>query len=64
MATHCNEIRQAAYLLHSQGTYPSARQVTKQLSDPHVIRTKEGHEAWCQVLEELGYPAGHLKKYT
>jgi len=64
MAIHCNEIRQVADHLHSQGIYPSARQVTKQLSDPHAIRTKEGHEAWCQALEELGYPAGHLKKYT
>ncbi len=63
MATLCNEMRQAVYIIHSQGIYPSARQVTKQLSDIHVIRTKEGHEAWRQALKELGYPVDHLKVY-
>jgi len=60
----CDEIRRAAFMLHTQGVYPSARQVFQQLGEPHALRTKEGHEAWCQVLEELGYPTGHLKKYT
>jgi AraC-like DNA-binding protein len=60
----CKEIRRATFTLHSQGIYPSARQVFQQLGDPHVIRTKEGHEAWCQALEELAYPTDHLKKYT
>ena len=64
MAALCHEIRQAAFHLHQQGTYPNARQVRKQLSNPHTMRTKEGHEAWCQALEELGYPTCHLKKYT
>src|SRR5450755_2666991 len=39
----CKEIRRATFTLHSQGIYPSARQVFQQLGDPHVIRTKEGH---------------------
>lgn len=64
MAVLCHEIRQAVFHLHRQGTYPSARQVRKQLSNPHAIRTKEGHGAWCQALEELGYPTGHMIKYT
>jgi len=63
MATLCNEIRQATFLLHSQGMYPSARQVFQLLGDPHAILRKEGHEAWCQALQELGYPTDHLKKY-
>ncbi len=63
MTPLCNDIRQAVYIIHSQGIYPSARQVTKQLSDTHVIRTKEGHEAWRQALKELGYPVDHLKVY-
>ena len=61
MATHCNEIRQVAFHLHGQGTYPSAKQITKQLSYPQAIRTREGHEAWRLILEELGYTTGHLK---
>ena len=61
MATHCNEIRQVAFHLHGQGTYPSAKQVTKQQSYPQAIRTREGHEAWRLILEELGYTTGHLK---
>ena len=63
MTAHCNEIRQAVFLLHGQNTYPSARQITKHLSDAQAIRTKEGHEAWCLALEELKYPTGHLKRY-
>lgn len=63
MAIICEELRNAAVLLHNQGTYPSARQISNQLSDPHAIRTKEGHEAWRKVLEELGYPVDHLKRY-
>ncbi len=63
MAAYCNEIRQAAFLLHLLDTYPSARQVMKQLSYPQAIRTKEGYEAWRLTLQELEYPTGHLKKY-
>jgi hypothetical protein len=64
MAPICSEIRQVALLLHSQYIYPSASQISIQLHDPHIIRTKEGHEAWRLALEELGYPTDHLKKYT
>jgi len=63
MATLCNEIRQAAFHLHRQGTYPSKRQVSKQLSDPQAMRAREAYEAWRLTLEELGYPTDHLKKY-
>ncbi len=63
IATHCNEIRKATALLHNQGVYPSSWRVAKQLSNPHFIRTREGHEAWRVGLEELAYPTDHLKKY-
>jgi len=63
VAMYCNEIRQVALILHDQGKYPSSWQIVKQLSDPHTIRTKEGHETWRQILEELGYPTGHLEKF-
>jgi hypothetical protein len=63
VAMYCSEIRQVALLLHDQGKCPGAWQIAKQLSDPHTIRTKEGHETWRQILEELGYPVEHLKKY-
>jgi hypothetical protein len=63
MATLCHEIRQAAFHLHRQGTYPSKRQVSKQLSDLQAMRAREAYEAWRLTLEELGYPTGHLKKY-
>jgi transcriptional regulator with XRE-family HTH domain len=59
----CKEIRHTAFLLHEQGIYPSARQVLKLLNDPHILRTKEGHEAWRLTLEELGYPTDKFKRY-
>ncbi len=63
MAIYCNEIRKAAFLLHGQGVYPSSWRISQRLSDPHAIRTKDGHEAWRLALEELGYPTGHMKRY-
>jgi len=60
----CEEIHSVAIQLYSQGIYPSARQISKQLSDPHAIRTKEGHETWRQVLNKLGYSTEHLTQYT
>jgi AcrR family transcriptional regulator len=64
IALLCKEIRQVAYHLHSQGIYPSARQVSQELGDSHALLSKEGRDAWCQALEALGYPTVHLKKYT
>jgi hypothetical protein len=46
MAGIGEEIRRSAFLLHEQGIYPSARKVFTLLNDPHILRTKEGHEAW------------------
>lgn len=63
MAGISKEIRRAASLLHEQGIYPSARRVFNVLNDPRVLRTKEGHEAWCLSLEELGYPTNTFKRY-
>ncbi len=45
-----------AFLLHPEDTFPTARQVTKRLSDPHAIRIKERLEAWRLTLEEVEYP--------
>jgi hypothetical protein len=63
MAGIRREIRRATSLLHEQDIYPSARRVFSMLNDPHVLRTKEGHEAWRLALEELGYPIDELKRY-
>lgn len=51
----CKEIRQAVLTLHQQGIYPTARQVAKLLSDPNLIRAKDGHEQWRAMLSSLGY---------
>jgi hypothetical protein len=64
IALLCREIRQGAYHLHSQGIYPSARQVSQELGVSHAILSEAGRDAWCQALEALGYPTAHLKKYT
>ena len=63
MAEIRKEIRRAASLLHEQGIYPSSRRVCSLLGDPHILRTKEGHEAWCLSVEKLGCPTDTLKKY-
>jgi hypothetical protein len=63
MAGSGEEIRRAAFLLHEQGIYPSARKVFTVLNDPYSLLTKEGHEAWRLALEELGYPTDKFKKY-
>ena len=33
------------------------------LNDPHILRTKEEHEAWHLALEEPGYPVDTFKRY-
>jgi hypothetical protein len=63
MAGISEEIRRSAFLLHEQGIYPSARKVFTLLNDPHILRTKEGHEAWRMALEALGYPTDKFKRY-
>lgn len=63
MAVVGEEIRQVVLQLHEQHMYPSARQVSKLISDQHALRTKEGHEAWMIILQELGYPTDTLRKY-
>jgi hypothetical protein len=64
VARTCTEICQAVMLFHQQGVYPGYGRVTEQLNKPHILRTKEGHEAWRVALEELGYSTNHLKKYA
>ena len=59
----CEQIRQVMRILHKQGIYPGARQVSERLNNPHILRTIEGHEAWRLTLEELGYPTDTLKRY-
>ena len=59
----CEEIRQAVLLLHNQGIYPAAKQVSLLLENRHSIRTIEGHEAWRLALAELGYPTDAIKRY-
>ena len=56
------EIRHTAFVLHARGVYPSASQIGKVLKDPHIVRTKEGREAWLLALTELDYPTGQIVK--
>lgn len=60
----CEDIRQAVLLLHNQGIYPAAKQVSLLLKNRHSIRTIEGHEAWRLILTELGYPTDAIKRYA
>jgi len=50
----CNEVRLATLKLHVEGTNPSANQVASKLSDPGVMRTREGLAAWHATRRELG----------
>jgi hypothetical protein len=59
-----DKIRQAVFIYHEEGLYPGSKRISKVLGDPHLQRSKEGLEPWRLTLEELGYPTGHLKKYT
>ncbi len=63
MAAICEQIRQVMLILHKEGIYPGARQVSERLNNRHILRTIEGHEAWRLTLEELGYPTDKLKRY-
>ena len=47
-------IRQATLMLYSEGINPSAKHVTKKLSDSGFMRTPEGLTAWHAARYELG----------
>src|SRR6266487_792781 len=59
----CSEIRCAVLTLHQQGIYPSTRRISKIISYPYAVRSKEGYETWIMMLEELGYSTEKLKKH-
>jgi len=50
----CNQVRLETLKLHGEGTNPSANQVASKLSDPGVMRTREGLAAWHTARRELG----------
>lgn len=50
----CSEIRQTTVKLYTEGTYPSAQRVASRLSEPGLMRTREGLTAWHATLRELG----------
>lgn len=54
MEQGCSEVRQATLMLYSEGINPSAKHVTKKLSDSGVMRTPEGLTAWHAARCELG----------
>jgi transcriptional regulator with XRE-family HTH domain len=54
IAQACDEVRQVAPALHTQGIYPSVHRVKSQLSIPSMMRKPEVLAAWRAVLSELG----------
>jgi transcriptional regulator with XRE-family HTH domain len=50
----CNEIRLTTLKLYTERTHPSANQVASKLSDPGMMRTREGLDAWHSARRELG----------
>jgi transcriptional regulator with XRE-family HTH domain len=50
----CSEVRQATLMLYSEGINPSAKHVTRKLSDSGVMRKPEGLTAWHAARCELG----------
>lgn len=51
----CYSITQAALLLHSQGVYPSARQIAQLTGDPFLLVEREAQEMWRSIMKDLGY---------
>lgn len=51
----CDEVRQAAHTLHSQGRYPSQRQIEKFLGRRGMFREQKVIAAWHDTLQELGF---------
>jgi hypothetical protein len=56
------EIRQVVLQLHEKNIYPSNEQVRGAVGDRHILRTKEGRDAWLLTLQELGYPTDIFQK--
>ena len=52
---HCDEVREAMLILHTQECYPSLRQVRKILKNPSILKDSHVHNAWKEMLKELGY---------
>jgi transcriptional regulator with XRE-family HTH domain len=50
----CNEVRQVTLSLCVDGANPSAQRVASKLSDPGMMRTREGLTAWHAARRELG----------
>lgn len=51
----CEEVRQAILLLHSQGRYPSMRQLSKILSTPGCFWIPEVCQMWKEMVQQLGW---------
>lgn len=49
------EVRQAAFTIHSQGKYPSAYRIQAILSVPGAIRHPDVIAVWHEALRELGW---------
>jgi DNA topoisomerase VI subunit B len=53
---YCEEVRQAAQSIASQGKRPNSHQLAKVLKKPGILRAPEIREAWQEVLREFdGY---------
>jgi AraC-like DNA-binding protein len=50
---YCEEVRQAARHIASQGMRPNANQLGKVLKKPGILRSSEIREAWQEVLREF-----------
>ena len=50
----CNEVRRATLSLYGEGANPSAQRVASRLSDPGMMRTRQGLTAWHAAKRELG----------
>jgi transcriptional regulator with XRE-family HTH domain len=50
---YCEEVRQAALHIASQGVRPNANQLGKVLKKPGILRSSEIREVWREVLREF-----------
>jgi DNA polymerase III epsilon subunit-like protein len=50
---YCEEVRQAARHIVSQGMRPNANQLGKVLKKPGILRSAEIREAWQEILREF-----------
>lgn len=51
----CEEVRQAVHLVHTQGRYPSKRQVSKLLTSPGSFWIPEVYRTWKESIQQLGW---------